>query len=104
MSKTVSGWALIALSCFLFGIVAGWKKGKSEFEGPRIAAMDRKIQELEASNTVTITNVVTKYALEIMIIEVDGKRQWTNRTLVRYKGVDDSKPFAADGILTIGHE
>lgn len=74
--------------------VGGWqahKRSVSKDQLPKFPWV-----KVGSTNTVTITNVVTQYALEILIQESDGKRQWTNRTLLRYKGVDSSKPFVPD--------
>lgn len=102
--KWFKGWPLavgVALCTFVLGLDAGWRQHKRDVaaEGPKFPWV-----KIGSTNTVTITNRVTQYVLEIRITEARSG-EWTNRNVIIYKGVNPSVPFDVNGeILTIGME
>lgn len=92
MNKLFSGWFLIGLSVLIVASIGVWRwqnRGKTPEPPPHWI-------KVEATNTVTVTvtNVVTQYVLDIHITSV--QTNGTQRLKVRHKLNDASKPFIVE--------
>lgn len=48
------------------------------------------------TNTVTITNTITRYVLDIDITASEGNNGWTQRMYLRHQLKDPSRPFIVE--------